>query len=99
MLEDMAAPSSISSSEDEQMIKDLAGQMYLGGSDTTVSSVVSFFLAMAVYPEVQKKAQEEIDRIVGTDRLPELTDEVDLPYVSGVVNECLRWLPVGPMGE
>jgi cytochrome P450 len=81
------------------LIKDVAGVAYVAGSDTTVAAVISFFLAMLVYPEVQAKAQAEVDRIVGSDRLPELEDEKDLPYVQGVVNECLRWLPVAPTGQ
>jgi cytochrome P450 len=36
---------------------------YVAGADTTVSSIVSFFLAMLVYPDVQAKAQAEIDRV------------------------------------
>lgn len=35
-----------------------------------LSSVMRFILAMVLYPEVQRKAQEEIERVVGTDRLP-----------------------------
>jgi cytochrome P450 len=81
------------------MIKNVTGQAYLAGSDTTMATVLSFFLAMLVYPEVQAKAQAEVDRIVGTHRLPELADRMKLPYVQGVVNECLRWLPVTPLGH
>jgi cytochrome P450 len=82
-----------------EMIKDVAGVAYIAGSDTTVAAVISFFLAMLIHPNVQTKAQAEVDRIVGKDRLPELEDRKELPYTEGVVNECLRWLPVLPMGE
>lgn len=51
----------------------------------------TFFLAMLVYPEVKHKAQEEIDRVVGTDRLPTLEDRENLPYIDAVVNEAFRW--------
>jgi cytochrome P450 len=80
------------------LIKDITGVAYIGGSDTTVAAVIAFFLAMLVYPDVQAKAQAEIDRVVGSERLPELSDEPSLPYVQAVVNECYRWLPVLPMG-
>jgi cytochrome P450 len=79
------------------MIKDLTGIAYLGGSDTTVAAVISYFLAMLIYPDVQAKAQAEVDRVVGKNRLPELDDAADMPYVQGLANECLRWLPVLPM--
>lgn len=53
---------------------------------------------MTLYPEVQRKAQEEIDRVLGTGRLPQITDRVKLPYIEAVVKETLRWHPVAPMG-
>jgi cytochrome P450 len=81
------------------IIKGSTATIYLAGADTTVAAVVSFFLAMLVYPDVQCKAQEEIDRVIGHHRLPEIDDAPNLPYVQGVVNECLRWLPVLPIGD
>jgi hypothetical protein len=53
---------------------------------------------MTLYPEVQRKAQAEIDQIVGNSRLPEFSDEVALPYVQAVLKEALRWHPVTPLG-
>jgi cytochrome P450 len=82
----------------EELIKDIGAMAYLAGADTTVSAIMSFFLAMLVYPEVQSKAQTEIDRVIGRERLPEMEDLESLPYVSAVVAESLRWLPVVPMG-
>ncbi|KAL9122563.1 MAG: hypothetical protein Q9187_000877 [Circinaria calcarea] len=73
-----------------------AASIYTGGADTTVSSIASFFLAISFRPEVQQKAQEEIDRVVGTDRLPTWTDRENLPYVEAVFKEALRWHPVIP---
>lgn len=45
---------------------------------------------MLLYPEVQKKARQELDRIVGKGRLPEFADKASLPYISAVVMEVLR---------
>lgn len=53
---------------------------------------------MSVFPEAQRKAQEEIDRVVGTGRLPTIADRDNLPYIDAVVKETLRWHPVAPMG-
>ncbi|KAG8971520.1 hypothetical protein FRC05_010997 [Tulasnella sp. 425] len=50
-------------------------------------------LAMVLFPSVQEKAQAEIDRVVGTDRLPTLEDEEHLPYLHALVLEALRWCP------
>jgi cytochrome P450 len=80
------------------IIKDSTATLYLAGVDTTVAAAISFFLAMLVYPDVQRKAQTEIDQVIGHHRLPEIDDASQLPYVQGVVNECLRWLPVTPIG-
>ncbi|KAF7374571.1 O-methylsterigmatocystin oxidoreductase [Mycena sanguinolenta] len=83
---------------DEDAIKDVAGTAYAGGADTTVSSLASFFLAMALYPDVQRKAQTEIDTVIGTDRLPEFEDRPSLPFVEALYREVMRWKPVAPLG-
>ena len=64
----------------------------------TLSPAINFIAAMAMYPEVQKKAQEEIDRVVGKNRLPDFSDQDSLPYVNAVVKESLRWKLVVPTG-
>ena len=54
---------------------------------------------MVIHPEVQRKAQEEIDRVIGGSRLPTLADQPNLPYVDALVKEVFRWQQVGPLGE
>jgi len=54
---------------------------------------------MALFPDVQTKAQEEIDRAVGNDRLPVLADRDSLPYVDALLSEIFRWGPVTPTGS
>ena len=46
---------------------------------------------MAVRPEIQKRAQKEIDQLLGGERLPTLSDQDDLPYISAMVKEIYRW--------
>ena len=53
---------------------------------------------MALNPEVQKKAQAEIDAAVGTDRLPTFSDRPSLPYVDAIMSEVLRWSAPLPLG-
>jgi len=65
----------------------------------TISAVQSFFLAMALYPEVQKKAQMEIDAVIGNNRLPEFSDRDALPYTNAIVKEAMRWQLVTPLGS
>lgn len=57
-----------------------------------------FFLAMTLYPEVYKRLQEEVDHVVGRDRLPSFADRPHLPYVSAVIKETLRWQTILPSG-
>ncbi|KIM78610.1 hypothetical protein PILCRDRAFT_98340 [Piloderma croceum F 1598] len=71
---------------------------FIAGADTTVSAIGSFFLAMVLYPDVQRKARDELDRVLGDNRLPSFADKSSLPYISCIVWECLRWNPVAPMG-
>ncbi|KAG5734865.1 O-methylsterigmatocystin oxidoreductase [Termitomyces sp. T112] len=71
---------------------------YVAGSETTSSTLSIFIFAMLLYPECQIKAQEEIDRVIGSGRLPEFSDRESLPYVESVLQETQRWHPTVPMG-
>ncbi|KAF9228926.1 cytochrome P450 [Gyrodon lividus] len=66
--------------------------------ETTSSSLVVFTLAMVQNPHVWKRAQAEIDAVLGMDRLPDFDDRSSLPYVNAVIRETLRWQPVIPLG-
>jgi cytochrome P450 len=52
---------------------------------------------MTLYPEAQRKAQQELDRVVGTLRLPTFEDRKNLPYIDAVVKETFRWHPLAPL--
>lgn len=53
---------------------------------------------MVLFPDVQKKAQAELDRVVGQARLPEFDDIDDVPYIRAIAMETMRWMPVTPFG-
>ena len=57
------------------------------GSDTTAAFLQSFILLLVAHPEVQAKAQREIDEVIGAERMPTLEDFAKLPYLRAVVNE------------
>ncbi|KAF8705404.1 cytochrome p450, partial [Rhizoctonia solani] len=88
--------------DDDDHIQWAAASLYAGGADTTVSVVETFFLAMALYPDIQRRAQEEIDRVctvfgdVNTRRLPTINDRDALPFTWAIYQECLRWGVVTP---
>jgi cytochrome P450 len=70
------------------------GTLFEAGSGTTAAAMMSFCLAMCHYPDWQRTLQEEVDSVVGDDRLPAFSDMPSLPVVRAVVKEVLRWRPV-----
>ncbi|KAF9445128.1 cytochrome P450 [Macrolepiota fuliginosa MF-IS2] len=68
------------------------------GSDTTASTMQSFLLFMISHPAVVKKIRDEIDSVVGSDRMPTFTDEFKLPYLVACIKETLRRRPATIMG-
>jgi cytochrome P450 len=74
------------------------GGLIEAGSETTATTINNFILAMTLFSEPAEKAQKELDRVVGSDRLPEFEDEKNLPYVKAMIKEVLRWRPVNKFG-
>ncbi|KAH9888316.1 cytochrome P450 [Cubamyces lactineus] len=85
-------------SHEEGMIRDTAALAYGAAFETSAASAEILILTMALNPEIQKRAQEEIDRVVGTHRLPDFSDREHLPYITAVMKEALRWHPPAPTG-
>ncbi|OCH90107.1 cytochrome P450 monooxygenase [Obba rivulosa] len=84
--------------EEEEDIKGAAGVLFAAGSDTTVSVLSTFLLAMVLHPEVYQKAQTEIHQVTGGTRLPGFEDREQLPYLACVLKELLRWHCPVPLG-
>ncbi|THU99237.1 cytochrome P450 [Dendrothele bispora CBS 962.96] len=82
----------------QQDIKDAAANMFGAGTDTIVTAIRSFFLAMLLYPDIQHKAQKELDQVVGSERLPEFGDRENMPYITALMYEIFRSQPVNPLG-
>ena len=53
---------------------------------------------MVLHPHVLKKAQEEIDKLLGGERFPQYSDRPNLPYISAMFKELVRWRPPTPLG-
>ena len=60
--------------------------------------MITAVFSLVLHPEAQKKAQAEIDQVVGQDRLPTFEDRASLPYVEALYREIQRWRPVTPLG-
>ncbi|QRV74337.1 cytochrome P450 family protein [Ceratobasidium sp. AG-Ba] len=79
--------------------KTIASSLYGAGADTTSALLQCFFLAMTLYPDVQAKAQTEIDKYLShaphkSARMLDISDEEHLPYTKALVSEIIRWHPV-----
>jgi len=74
-----------------------AGSMYLAAADTTFTTLSTFFLAMALYPDVQQRARAEIDQAVKPGTLPTFDDRPNLPYIECLLKELQRWHPATPV--
>jgi cytochrome P450 len=73
--------------------------VFIAGAETSAGSATSLLYVLASFPHVQAKGQAEIDAIIGSDRLPLVTDRAELPYVHAIVKEVSRWFTVVPLGE
>lgn len=67
-------------------------------SSQTFSTLQAAFLALSRSPSALKRAQAELDAVVGHHRLPNFDDEMSLVYVKATILEALRWHNVVPMG-
>ncbi|KAG2090009.1 cytochrome P450 [Suillus discolor] len=82
----------------ENALKKAATTAIIASYETSAATLMIFSLAMVLYPEVQKRAQAEIDSVVGKERLPTFEDRASLPYIEAVLRETWRWQPVTPLG-
>jgi len=89
---------SLNASDTEDHVRDILAEAYLGGAGATVGTLCSFVLAMALYPDVQKKAQAAVDSVLQHQRLPDFSHYGRIPYLDALVNEVLRWNPGAPLG-
>ena len=75
----------------------LAAAAFAGGQ-AGFGVLAWWMMAMILFPETQRRAQREIDGVVGRDRLPTVEDFENLPYVQAMVKESIRWRPIDPIG-
>lgn len=81
----------------EEVIAGSLGSMYAAGADTTVAAILSLLIAALLNPDVQARAQRELDAVTGRERLPTLEDRPLLPFIEAMCKEVHRWQPVGPL--
>ncbi|KAG1742544.1 cytochrome P450 [Suillus lakei] len=81
----------------EEFMKGVAISGFVGGTETTASSLHSFALAMLLHPDVQSRALAEVNAVCG-DNVPSFEHRPSLPYIEAVCREVLRWQPIVPLG-
>lgn len=64
----------------------------------SVSGISTLLLMMAMYPDIQEKAQIELDNVLAGKRLPTFKDREQLPYLGAIIKESLRFQPPTPLG-
>ncbi|CAO3645439.1 unnamed protein product [Cunninghamella blakesleeana] len=84
---------------DDESIVVICSDIMGAGTDTTVNSVRWMMAILIQYPEIQEKLRYEIDGFIKKhNRLPEISDREELPYLIAFGKECLRFKPLTAMG-
>eukprot|EP00253_Pinus_taeda_P013566 PITA_13566 len=82
---------------DDTTVKSTLMSMLLAAVDTTANTTEWAISSLLQHPAVLKRAQEELDVIVGRERMLEESDLPDLKYLEAIVKETLRLYPVAPL--
>ncbi|CAE6385419.1 unnamed protein product [Rhizoctonia solani] len=88
-----------SPTETEERLKEVGIIFFGAGMDTSANFLLNFIATMVLHPDVQLRAQQELDTILGQVTLPMIKDQERLPYIRSVVEEVLRMYPVVPLGK
>ena len=73
--------------------------LFLGGTETTSSTLRWALLYMSSYPEIQENVQAEIDRVIGHKRQVSLSDRESMPYTNAVIHEVQRMGNIVPLNS
>ncbi len=81
-----------------ETIRVLVGSLFVAGSDTSTCQILWVLIYLLRHPKVLNSVRQEVDKVVGRDRLPTMDDQAYMPFTQAVINECLRICAPAPMG-
>ncbi|CAH1772275.1 unnamed protein product [Owenia fusiformis] len=81
-----------------EAIYGILGDSFNAGIFTTFTTISGFLIALINYPDVQDKLHKEIDRVIGRDMQPALSDREKMPYMEAAILETLRYMSMVPLG-
>ncbi|KAF9262832.1 cytochrome P450 [Marasmius fiardii PR-910] len=82
---------------DDKSVAYLGGSVGEAGTNTTQCMLSCFLYVLTLYPGVGDQAQQELDAVVGDNRLPDFSDMLEMPHLWAFVKEVFRFIPVTPL--
>lgn len=81
----------------ELQLKQILGDLFSAGMETIKSSLLWMIVFMLRNPDVKRRVQEELDAVIGRERLPSIDDISSLPYTETTILETLRLSSIVPL--
>lgn len=72
--------------------------LFIAGMGTAATTIRWAMFIMMKYPDIQRKVQEEIDQVIGSERSPRMEDRKHMPYTDAVIHEVQRFANIAPLG-
>lgn len=83
----------------EEQLMGIMSNTLIAGIDTTSRAIEWAMAELVTNPDTMRKAQEELDRVVGRERLMNESDIPELPYLQAIAKEALRLHPSAPLDD